>query len=94
VATRIAKRTKNPHTEKVGGKRKASGGGGSSSSKSRLGATGKLSEEQKAQNVKNGLCHICGKAGHIAKDCPDRDLGRPFDENKKQKKGKKDSKDF
>jgi hypothetical protein len=94
VAARIAKRTKNPPAEKVGGKHKASGGGGSSSSKPRLGATGKLSEEQKAHNVKNGLCYICGKAGHIAKDCPDRDLGRPFDKNKKQKKGKKDSKDF
>jgi hypothetical protein len=94
VATRIAKRTKNPPAEKVGGKRKASGGGGSSSSKPKLGATGRLSEEQKAHNVKNGLCHICGKAGHIARDCSDRDPARPFDENKKQKKGKKDSKDF
>jgi hypothetical protein len=90
VAARIAKRTKNPPAEKVGGKRKASGGGGGSSSKPKLGATGRLSEEQKAHNVKNGLCHICGKAGHIAKDCPDRDPAKPFDENKKQKKGKKD----
>jgi hypothetical protein len=94
VAARIAKQTKNPPAEKVGGKRKASGGGSGSSSKPRLGATSKVSEEQKAHNVKNGLCHICGKAGYIAKDCPDRDPGRPFDENKKQKKGKKDSKDF
>jgi hypothetical protein len=94
VAARIAKRTKNPPAEKVGGKRKSTGGGGSSSSKPRLGATGKLSEEQKAHNVENGLCHICKNAGHIAKDCPDRDSGRPFDKNKKQKKGKKDSKDF
>jgi hypothetical protein len=59
VAARIAKRTKNPPAQKVGGKRKASGVGGSSSSKPRLGATGKLSEEQKAHNVKNGFCHIC-----------------------------------
>jgi hypothetical protein len=94
VAARIAKRTKNPPAEKVGGKRKASGGGGGSSSNSKLGATGRLSEEQKAHNVENGLCHICVKAGHIAKDCPDRDPGKPFDENKKQKKGKKDSKGF
>jgi hypothetical protein len=93
VAARIVKRTKNPPGEKVGGKRKASGGGGGSSSKPKLGATGRLFEEQKAHNVKNGLCHICGKAGHIAKDCPDRDPGRPFYKNKKQKKGKKDSKD-
>jgi hypothetical protein len=56
VAARIAKRTKNPLAEKVGGKRKASGGGGGSSSKPKLGATGRLSEEQKAHNVKNGLC--------------------------------------
>jgi hypothetical protein len=94
VAARIAKRTKNPPAKKVGGKRKASGGGGGSISKSKLGATGRLSEEQKAHNFKNGLCHICGKAGHIGKDCPDRDPGKPFDENKKQKNGKKDSKDF
>jgi hypothetical protein len=62
VAARIAKRTKNSPAEKVGGKRKSNGGGSGSSSKPRLGATGKLSEEQKAYNVKNGLCHICGKA--------------------------------
>jgi hypothetical protein len=47
VAARIAKRTKNPPAEKVGGKRKASGGGGGSSSKPNLGATGRLPEEQK-----------------------------------------------
>jgi hypothetical protein len=75
-------------------KRKASGRGIGFSSKPNLGATGKLFEGQKAHIVKNGLCHICEKAGHIAKDCPDRDPGRPFDENKKEKKGKKDSKDF
>jgi hypothetical protein len=61
VAARIAKRTKIPPAEKVGGNRKSSGGGSGSSSKPKLGATGKLSEEQKAHNVKNGLCHICGK---------------------------------
>jgi hypothetical protein len=93
VAARIAKRTKSAPAEKVGGKRKASGGGGSSGSKPKLGATGKLTEEQKAHNIKAGLCHICGKAGHIAKNCPDRDPERPFDENRK-KKGKKDAKDF
>jgi hypothetical protein len=94
VAARIAKRTKNPPAEKVGGKRKASGDEGGSNSKPKLEATGRFSEEQKAHNVKNGLCHICGKAGHIARDCPDRDLGKPSDENKKQTKGKKDAKDL
>jgi hypothetical protein len=59
-----------------------------------LGATGKLSEEQKAQNVKNGLCHICGKACHIARDCSDRDPAKPFDKNKRREKGKKDAKLF
>jgi hypothetical protein len=93
VANRIAKRTKSTPAEKVGGKRRSSGGGGGSSSKTNLGATGKLSEEQKAHNVKNGLCHICGKAGHIARDCPDRNPDKPFDENGK-KKSKKDAKDF
>jgi hypothetical protein len=93
VAARIAKRTKSAPAEKVGGKRKASGGGGSSGSKPKLGAIGRLTEEQKAHNIKAGLCHICGKAGHIVKNCPDRDPERPFDENKK-KKGKKDAKDF
>jgi hypothetical protein len=94
VAARIARRTKNPPAEKVGGKRKASGGGGGSSSKPKLGATGRLFEEHRAHSIKNGLCHICGKAGHMAKDCSDRDPFKPFDENKKQKKGKKDAKDF
>jgi hypothetical protein len=94
VAARIAKRTKTPLAKKVGGKRKASGGGGGSSSKPKLGATGRLSKEQKAHNVKNGICHICGKAGHIARDCPDRNPGKPFDKNKKQKKGNKDVRNF
>jgi hypothetical protein len=83
VAARIEKRTNNPPAEKVGGKRKATGGGGGSSSKPKLGATGRLFEEQKTHNLKNGLCHICGKAGHIARDCSDMDFGKPFDENKK-----------
>jgi hypothetical protein len=91
VAARIAKRTKPPPAEKVGGKRKASGGGGGSSSKPKSGATGRLSEEQKAHNIKAGLCHIRGKPCHIARDCRDRDLEKPFDENKK-KKGEKDAK--
>jgi hypothetical protein len=91
VAVKIAKRTKNKSpAEKVAGKRKTSGSVGSSSSKPKLGAPGKLFKEQKAHNVKNGLCHIRGKAGHNAKDCPDRDPEKPFDKNKKQKKGKKD----
>jgi hypothetical protein len=83
VAARIAKRIKNPPAEKVEGKRKSSGGGNGSSSKPKMGATGRLSDEQKAHNVKNGLCHSCGKAGHIAMDCHDRDFRRPFDKNKK-----------
>jgi hypothetical protein len=56
VAARLAKRAKFSPAEKVGGKRKASGGGGGSPSKPKLGATGKLSEEQKAHNLKHGLC--------------------------------------
>jgi hypothetical protein len=94
VATRIAKRSKFAPAEKVpGGKLKASGGGSGSRSKPKLGATGKLSEEQKAYNLKAGLCHICGKLEHIARDCPDRDLEKPFGENRK-KNGKKDGKEF
>jgi len=90
VQARIAKRTKTPaSSEKVGGKRKSSGGGsGGSGSKARLGATGKLSDEQRAHNMKEGLCHICMKPGHIAKDCSERDADKPYVENK-NKKGKK-----
>jgi hypothetical protein len=50
---------------------------------------GKLSKEQKAHNVKNGLCHICGKASHIAKDCPDRDPGRPFERTRSRRRARK-----
>jgi hypothetical protein len=88
VAAMIAKREKSSPSEKVGGKRKSSGGGGGSSSKARLGATSKLSEEQKAHNMREGLCHIYLKPGHIAKDRPDRDPEKPCEENMK-KKGKK-----
>jgi hypothetical protein len=95
VAARIAKQTKNPSGEKVGGKRKASGGGGGSSPKPKLGAIGRLSEEQKAHNVKNGLCHICKKAGHIAKDCPDREiLESRLTRTRSRRLGKKDARDF
>jgi hypothetical protein len=73
--------------------RKATGGGGGSISKPKLGATSKLTEEQKAHNVKNGLCYICGKACHIVKDCHDRDHEKPFGRTRR-KKGKKDAKDF
>jgi hypothetical protein len=93
LANRIAKRTTTAPAEKVGGKRKASGGGGGSSSIPKLGAAGRLTEEKKAHNIRAGLCHICGKPGHTAKDCPDRDPQRPYDKNKK-KKGKKDAQGF
>ena len=90
VQARIAKRTKTPaSSEKVGGKRKSSGGGsGGSGPRACLGATGKLSDEQRAHNMKEGLCHICMKPGHIAKDCSERDADKPYVENK-NKKGKK-----
>ena len=64
------------------------GGSGGSGPRARLGATGKLSDEQRAHNMKEGLCHICMKPGHIAKDCSERDADKPYVENK-NKKGKK-----
>jgi hypothetical protein len=65
-----------------GGKRKAlsSGAKGSGrSSKPKLGASGKLSNEQYQKDMSEKLCHSCHQPDHVAKTCPQK---------KKAKKGK------
>ena len=32
----------------------------------------RMSQEEQDRHFKQGLCFICHKTGHIAKDCPDR----------------------
>jgi hypothetical protein len=84
VHERIAKSKKSSQEPtKVGGKRKASGSGGAKgsgrSSKPKLGASGKLSDEQFQKDMAEKLCHICHQPDHIAGNCP---------QNKKAKRGK------
>jgi hypothetical protein len=68
---------------KVGAKCKASGSAGAKGSgcysKPKLGASGKMSDEQYQKNMTEKLCHICHQPDHIARNCP---------QNKKAKKGK------
>jgi hypothetical protein len=49
------------------------------SSKPKLGASGKLSEDQYQKDMAEKLCYICHQPDHIARNCP---------QNKKGKKGK------
>ena len=84
VQERIAKSKKSSQEPtKVGGKRKASGSAGAKgsgrSSKPKLGASGKMSDEQYQKDMAEKLCHICHQPDHIARNCP---------QNKKAKKGK------
>jgi hypothetical protein len=83
VQERIAKSKKSfQEPTKVGGKRKASSSGAKGSgrsSKPKLGASGKLSDEQFQKDMAEKLCHICHQPDHIARNCP---------QNKKSKKGK------
>jgi hypothetical protein len=81
VQQRIAKSKKSSsESTKVGGKRKASGSGaggsGRSASKPKLGASGKLSDEQFQKDMAEKLCHKCHKPGHQAKNCPPSKKGR------------------
>jgi hypothetical protein len=83
VQERIAKSKKSSQEPtKVGGKRKASGKGASGSghsSKPKLGASGKLSDEQFHKDIAEKLCHKCHQPNQIARYCP---------ANKKGKSGK------
>jgi hypothetical protein len=84
VQERIAKsRKSSQEPTKVGGKRKASGSAGAKglgrSSKPKLGASGKMSDEQYQKDIAKKLCHICHQPDHIARNCP---------QNKKAKQGK------
>lgn len=81
VQERIAKSKKSSQEPtKVGGKRKASGNAGASgsgrSSKPKLGASGKLSDDQFQKDMAEKLCHKCHQPGHIARDCPLNKKGR------------------
>jgi hypothetical protein len=84
VQKRIAKSKKSSQEPtKVEGKRKASGSAGAKgsgcSSKPKLGASGKMSNEQYQKDMAEKLCHICHQLEHVARNCP---------QNKKAKKGK------
>jgi hypothetical protein len=84
VQERIVKSKKSSQEPtKVGGKRKASGSarakGSGRFNKPKLGASGKMSDEQYQKDMAEKLCHICHQPNHIAKNCP---------QNKKAKKGK------
>jgi hypothetical protein len=84
VQERIAKSKKSSQEPtKVAGKRKVSGSAGAKgsgrSSKPKLGASGKMSDEQYQKDMAEKLCHICHQPDHIARNCP---------QNKKAKKGK------
>jgi hypothetical protein len=74
VQERIARSKKaSQEPTKVGEKRKASTGGAKGSdrsSKPKLGASGKLSDEQFQKDMAEKLCHICHQPNHIAKNCP------------------------
>jgi hypothetical protein len=81
---RIAKSKKSSQEPtKVGGKIKASGSaeakGSGRFSKPKLGASGKMSDEQYQKDMAEKLCHICHQPDHIARNCPQK---------KKAKKGK------
>jgi hypothetical protein len=80
VQERIARSKKTLHEPtKVGGKRKASGSGAKGSgrsSKPKLGASGKLSDEQHQKDLAERLCHICHLPGHVARNCPQNKKGK------------------
>ena len=77
---------------KVGGKRKAMSPSNSErphkASSSGAGKFPRLSDEQKARNIKEGLCHICRSPDHFSKSCPQRTV------EWKDRKGKGQKKDF
>jgi hypothetical protein len=78
--TRSKKASQEP--TKIGGKRKASTSGAKSlgcSSQPKLGASGKLFDEQDQKHIVEKRCHICHQLDHVARNCP---------QNKKAKKGK------
>jgi hypothetical protein len=87
IQERIAKKKKSAvETTKVGGKRKASGGSGGSgfnrpSGNARLGASGRLSDEQKKTDMDKKRSHICHQPGHQQGQCSDNPKN-------KRKKGK------
>jgi hypothetical protein len=60
---------------KVGGKRKATSSNRSGKSKrtsSKAGSFPRMTAKQKAKNIAEGQCHICGSTDHYSKGCPQR----------------------
>ena len=77
---------------KVGGKRKAMSPNRSErpnkASSSGAVKLPRLSDEQKAKKIKDGVCHICRSPDHFSKSCPQRTV------EWKDRKGKGQRKDF
>ena len=77
---------------KVGGKRKAMSpnrSGRSKEARSETGSPGKfprLSEEQKAKNIKDGVCHLCRSPDHFSNKCPTRKVEWRSKKGKNNKK--------
>lgn len=89
VQARVQATHNKPSSVKVGGKRKSASPhrSGKSAKTSDSGGTGsRLSDEQKAKNIADGLCHLCGEPGHFSRECPKRKV--PW--KNKNKSGKKD----
>jgi hypothetical protein len=88
IEARLAKK-KTSQPARVAGKRKQSGG---SPSRSRARTNAGLSAEEFERNMKNRLCHKCGKPGHIAVNCRSKDSNKKAKASEESKE--KSSKDF
>lgn len=105
IQARLDKKVGGNHkapSEKVGGKRKSmspnrsgrskgsASGSGSGSGNGNSSKFPKLSAEQKAKNIADKVCHICGSPDHFSPTCPKRRV----DWKDKKGKGNNKKKDF